>query len=345
MNTTDIYDIYGDYDDTFWHHESPAPHEISPIDWVAMIIHSTVFLIGVPGNALVVWVTIFGMKRTVNTVWFLNLAVADLLCCLALPVSIMETILGHWPLGQFACKFIPSLLLVNMYASVLLLTVISMDRCAMVLKPVWCQNNRTLKKAYVVCAVIWLLAFVMSTPSFIFRHVSIHDAEGTETCGYNYILVHRHRQKVENFIASFRLLMGFVIPFLVITVCYGLLLKSVREQFSQSTKTLKVILTVIIGFFICWLPYHVVGIIMATNTSTSALFKATAKIDIIFIALAFVNSCINPVIYVLMGQDFKNKFKRSISGRLKIALEEDTSQSSDRKSKSSTDTKNTEDSV
>ncbi|XP_068105580.1 C5a anaphylatoxin chemotactic receptor 1-like [Hyperolius riggenbachi] len=344
MNFSYNYDYFYANNDTVSNLETQRRNEMYPIDWVAIAMYIIVFLVGVPGNALVVWVTIFDMKKTVNTVWFLHLAVADLLCCLSLPVSIMEAILRHWPLGLLACKFIPSLLLVNMYASVLLLTVISMDRCAMVLKPVWCQNNRTLKKAYVACAVIWILAFLMSTPAFIFRYTSVEDNEGTEICVYNYVLVLDHKHKVENSIASFRLLMGFVIPFLVITVCYGLLLKSVRERFSQSTKTLKVILTVIIGFFICWLPYHITAIILATNEPSSALFNITAKVDTIFIALAFVNSSINPIIYVFMGQDMKSKFKRSISLRVKVALEEDTSQSHDKKSKSS-NTKNKENTV
>ncbi|XP_068103971.1 C5a anaphylatoxin chemotactic receptor 1-like [Hyperolius riggenbachi] len=342
MNSTITY---SDYDDNFWNVDKPEPHQIYPTDWVAIVMYVIVFLLGVSGNGLVLWVTIFGMKRTVHTVWFINLAVADLLCCLSLPVVIMETILGRWPLGLFACKFIPSLLQVNMYASVHLLTVISIDRCAMTLKPVWCHVHRTLKKAYVACLVIWFLAFLMSSPSFVFRHTSVEDDKGTEMCAYNYILAHNHKQKVENFIGSSRFLLGFVIPFLVITVCYGLLLRRVWRRFNQCSKSLKVAITVIIGFFICWLPYHVAGIIFATNGSTSALFKTTAKVDTICIALAFVNSCINPVIYGYMGQDYKGKFKRSVSALLKIALEEDMSQSCETKSRLSTNSKNTDDIV
>ncbi|XP_068103972.1 C5a anaphylatoxin chemotactic receptor 1-like [Hyperolius riggenbachi] len=335
---------YSDYDDVFWNVSEQEPHQISPTDWVAIAMYVIVFLLGVPGNGLVLWVTIFGMKRTVHTVWFINLAVADLLCCLSLPVVIMEVILGHWPLGLFACKVIPSLLLVNMYASVLILTVISIDRCIMVLIPVWCHMNRTLKKAYVACVVIWFLAFLMSSPSFVFRYTNQETGENV-TCGFNYVLVLKHKQKVEDFIGSYRLLLGFVIPFLVITVCYSLLLRRIMIRFNQCTKSLKVALIVIVGFFICWLPYHVVILILATNESMSALFIATNKIYTSFIALAFVNSCINPVIYGYMGQDYKGKFGRSVNARLKDALEEDMDQSSDKKSKSSSDTQNTKDTV
>ncbi|XP_068105579.1 C5a anaphylatoxin chemotactic receptor 1-like isoform X2 [Hyperolius riggenbachi] len=341
MNTTDDY---GEYPEHFWKEHKPEPHQIYTNDWVAIVMYAVVFLLGVPGNGLVLWVTIFDMKRTIHTVWFINLAVADLLCCLSSPVAIMDTVVEHWPLGLFACKVIPSLLLVNMYASVLLLTVISIDRCIMVLIPMWCHVNRTLKKAYVACVVIWFLAFLMSSPSFVFRYTN-PDLRGDVTCGYNYVFVHKYKKKVEDFIGSSRFLLGFVIPFLVITVCYSLLLRRIMIRFNQCNKSLKVALIVIVGFFICWLPYHVVTVILATNESTSALFTATAKIHSSFIALAFVNSCINPVIYGYMGQDYKGKFRRSVSARLKVALEEDMDESSDKKSKSSSNTKNTEDTV
>lgn len=315
----------------------PEPYEVSSIGWISVVMYCIVFVLGVPGNGLVVWVTTVEMKRTVNTVWFLNLAVADLLCCFAAPFSIMRIALGHWPLGLFACKTISSLILINMYASVLLLSVISIDRCALVLKPVWCQNKRTVTKAYVACLVIWILAFIFSSPSFVYRQTT-EKKNDTEGCSYvNY------KQNVENFIAVFRLLMGFVIPFVVITACYCVIMAKVSGRYSQSTKTLKVVLIVIIGFFVCWLPYHVVGLILAVNTVHTEVYTLLEKVDAIFIALAFVNSCINPIIYVLAGREFKSKFKRSIRFILKNALEEDLSQTLDsKKSKSTSETKNTE---
>ncbi|XP_018418493.1 PREDICTED: C5a anaphylatoxin chemotactic receptor 1-like [Nanorana parkeri] len=305
-------------------------------------MYCIVFVLGVPGNGLVVWVTTFEMKRTVNSIWFLNLAVADLLCCIAAPFSIMVIALGHWPLGLFACKTIPSMLLINMYASVLLLTIISIDRCALVLKPVWCQNKRTVKKAYVACLAIWILAFILSSPAFVFRHTTEKN-DGTEACAYVFSSIKDQKQKVENLIAVFRLLMGFVIPFVVITACYGVLMGRVSGRYTQSTKTMKVILIVIVGFFVCWVPYHVAGIFLAVHEKGSELYASFKNLDTIFIALAFVNSCMNPIIYVLAGREFKSKFKRSFRFILKNVLAEDVSQTLDsKKSKSTCETKNTE---
>ncbi|KAG9478124.1 hypothetical protein GDO78_013240 [Eleutherodactylus coqui] len=335
-----------DYNDTFIvTHPTYPPEDITQTtayQWVALCLYILVVVLGVPGNGLVVWITAFEMKRSVNTIWFLNLAVADLICCLSASLSIMNIILGHWPLGLFACKFNASILLINMYASVLLLTTISIDRCALVMKPVWCQNNRTVGKAYVACAFAWILAAILSSPSFIFRNITENNKK--ELCIQDYsVLGNSNQQRVENFIAIFRLLMGFIIPFLVIVTCYSTLMIRVKGRFTQNTKTMKVVLIVIIGFFACWLPYHVTGLILALNPRHSELYKSTFKVDDILIAIAFMNSCINPIIYVLMGQDFKSKFKKSIRFIVKNVLAEEVSQSIDsKKSKSISDTKNTE---
>ncbi|KAM4021308.1 C5a anaphylatoxin chemotactic receptor 1-like [Anomaloglossus baeobatrachus] len=342
-NTTD-YD-YGDYKQPTFEDEEDSDSLITAYKWIALFLYLLVFVLGVPGNGMVVWITAIEMKRTVNTIWFLNLAVADLLCCLSIPFTIMNISLGYWPLGLFTCKFIPSILLITMYASVLLLTMISIDRCALVMKPVWCQNNRTLGKAYLACAIMWILAIIQSSPSFIFRH--FNTSNGTDSCVYDYkLLKPENQQTVENSIAVFRLLMGFIIPFLVIVICYGILVNRVKERFSQNTKTMKVVLVVIVGFFVCWLPYHVAGLILALHPRNSALFESTRNVDRIIIAIAFMNSCINPIIYVLMGQDIKSKFRKSFRFILKNVLAEETSQSLDsKKSKSISETKNTEASV
>ncbi|KAE8585559.1 hypothetical protein XENTR_v10021353 [Xenopus tropicalis] len=318
------------------------PTSLSSFQTTALFILSVVLVLGVPGNALVVWITTCDMKRSVNTVWFLNLAIADLLCCLSVPFTIMEIVMGQWPLGLATCKLIPTLLLINMYASVLLLTVISIDRWLLVAKPVWCQNKRTVIKAYLACAIVWLLALILTSPSFVFRQIVVNIVE-KHVCVMHYNISKDHIEKVKQFIAIFRFLIGFIIPFVVITVCYGVLVRKVSERYNKSGKTMKVVTVVIIGFFVCWFPYHIAGLIIATHSSNSDLYQNTLKIDPILVSFAIINSCINPIIYVLAGQDLKSKFRKSIRSVVKNVLAEEESQSFDsKKTKSSSETKNTD---
>ncbi|XP_008823555.1 C3a anaphylatoxin chemotactic receptor [Nannospalax galili] len=169
LNSTDLHS-----------HSSVRPQEIFP-----MVILGLTCLLGLPGNGLVLWVAGLKMRRTVNTVWFLHLTLADFLCCLSLPFSLAHLILqGHWPYGLFLCKLIPSIIILNMFASVFLLTAISLDRCLMVHKPIWCQNHRNVRAAFIICGCIWVAAFIMSTPVFIYRETLVVDDH--ERCSYNF---------------------------------------------------------------------------------------------------------------------------------------------------------------
>ncbi|NXG68955.1 C5AR1 protein, partial [Baryphthengus martii] len=300
-------------------YEIPAGHRF------VLALYAVIFLLGVLGNGAVIWVTAFELRRTVNGVWFLNLSVADLLCCLALPFLAVPLARDHhWPLGRFACKLVPSLTVLNMFASVLLLTAISADRCALVTRPVWCQNRRTASLARGACAAAWALAALLTLPSFVFRTTRLDHFSDKTTCVLDYSAVGRHQRLTELLTAAARFVCGFLGPFAVITVCYGLLLARLRGKgFARSRKATKLVLVVIVSFFVCWLPYHVVGLILASSHARSPLFKGAAEADPVVAGVAYVNSCVNPVIYVVVGQDFKDRFQRSWRAVLKGVLSDD----------------------
>ncbi|KAM9514305.1 C5a anaphylatoxin chemotactic receptor 1 [Guaruba guarouba] len=310
----DEYDIYDQ--DTY-----AVPHGHRAV----LALYALIFLLGVLGNGAVIWVTAFELRRTVNGVWFLNLSVADLLCCLALPFLALPLAWDHhWPLGRFACKLLPSLTVLNMFASVLLLTAISADRYALVARPVWCHNHRRPLLARGVSAGAWGLAAALTAPSFVFRTTRRDDFALKTTCVLDYAAVGYHQRLTELLTAGARFVFGFVVPFVVITACYGLLLARIRSKgFARSQRATKLILVVIVSFFVCWLPYHVVGLILASSQRHSALFKGAAEADPVVAGVAYINSCINPIIYVVMGQDFKARFWQSWRAVLRGALSDD----------------------
>uniref|UniRef100_A0A8C8S793 G-protein coupled receptors family 1 profile domain-containing protein n=1 Tax=Pelusios castaneus TaxID=367368 RepID=A0A8C8S793_9SAUR len=155
---------------------------------LSMVVYSIACLLGVTGNGLVIWIAGFKMKKTVNAVWFLNLAVADFIFTFFLPFSIAYTALGfHWPFGKLLCKLNSTIAFLNMFASVFLLTVISMDRCISVICPVWSRNHRTPKLASNIALVTWSLAFIISSPYLIFRDTATNSKNVT-SCYNNFAL-------------------------------------------------------------------------------------------------------------------------------------------------------------
>ncbi|NXM71946.1 C5AR1 protein, partial [Serilophus lunatus] len=300
---------------------------VPPTHRFVLVLYAAIFLLGVLGNGAVIWVTAVELRGTVNGVWFLNLSLADLLCCLALPFLALPLAADHhWPLGRFACKLLPSLTVLNMFASVLLLTAISADRCALVTRPVWCHNHRTLPLARGACAGAWAAAALLTLPSFIFRTTRTDDFSAKTTCVLDYALVGSHQRLTELATAVTRFLCGFVGPFAAISACYGRLLCRVRAKgFSASQRATKTVLVVIVSFFVCWLPYHVVGLVLAATPADSAAFRGARDADAVVAGVAYVNSCVNPVIYVALGhRGLRERVRRSWRAALKGVLSDES---------------------
>uniref|UniRef100_A0A803JYK9 Chemokine-like receptor 1 n=1 Tax=Xenopus tropicalis TaxID=8364 RepID=A0A803JYK9_XENTR len=307
----------------------------------SMLVYSVAFLLGTTGNGLVIWIAGFKMKKTVNIIWFVNLAIADFIFTLFLPLSVAYIALDfHWPFGTFMCKLNSSIAFINLFASVFLLTVISVDRCISVVFPVWSQNHRTPRLASFVALAVWFFALCFSLPYFIFRDTFRHrdfvlcynnfgyDKDNTFTD----LGIQRIKATV-----IIRFLVGFLIPFSVIIFCYTVIaLKLQRNRMATSSKPFKIIIAVLISFFVCWFPYHVFSFLEMTEyTNPNANYGTVLLIGTpITSSLAFLNSCVNPFLYVFMGRDFKNKFMTSIQSVFEKAFSEDSLHTDTKQTKS-----------
>ncbi|XP_073342321.1 chemerin-like receptor 2 [Pagrus major] len=287
--------------------------------WVTLVIYCVTFVVGILGNGLVIYVTGFRMKRTVNSVWFLNLALADFLFLVFLIFTIVSYTRGHqWPFGLIMCKLNSFVSVVNMFASIFLLTAISLDRCLSIWVVVWAQNKRTARKAQLISAVIWVTAVVCSTPYATFR--DLLESNDHIYCSYTRSMTAEQHLTL----TIFRFVVGFVIPFLVIFFCYVAIgVRAGRLQRTRKQKPRRIIFSIILAFFICWLPFHVFQFIQLTAGSDEYLRKVLHIGGPLTGGLAFMNSCLNPILYVFMCDEFQKKLRQSICHVLESALAED----------------------
>lgn len=320
MDLTDDY-VYGDYsnytytEDPYVEEQPVHKHQSTCFSEVMcvslLIVNLLIFILGFFGNAVVIWIAGFRMKKTVNTTWYLSLAISDFIFCACLPMSITNMVLENWTFGLFMCKVMSSVMFVNMFSSIFLLVVISVDRCVSVMFPVWAQNHRSVKVASVIVGAAWLLAIGLSVPSVIFRQVATHF--GRTVC-YNSYPPNGHQA-----VAFTRFLAGFIAPFLIIIVCYSVIILKLRNnKMTKSTKPFKVMSALVAAFFICWLPYHVFVLLELNHLTLSHNVLVTGlKVGT---AMASANSFLNPVLYVFMGNDFRQTFKISLLRKMENAM-------------------------
>uniref|UniRef100_G1QEJ1 G-protein coupled receptors family 1 profile domain-containing protein n=1 Tax=Myotis lucifugus TaxID=59463 RepID=G1QEJ1_MYOLU len=150
-----------------------------------LVMYGITCVLGIVGNALVIWVAGFRMARTVTTLCYLNLALADFFFSAILPFfMVVNAMRGRWPYGCFLCKLFNIMGDTNLFASVFLIAFIALDRCICVLHPVWAQNNRTLSLAKKVIIVPWILALLLNLPVLIF-FTTLTDENGDIYCDFN----------------------------------------------------------------------------------------------------------------------------------------------------------------
>lgn len=301
-------------EETFSPHKSLCLREVLCLSLVVLSV--VIFLLGFCGNALVIWITGFKMRKTVNTTWYLSLAVSDFVFCAFLPFGIASMAMEVWIFGRVMCKLVPSVLFLNMFSSIFLLVIISVDRLVSVMFPVWAQNHRTVKKASVFVFLAWLLAIALSVPSIVFRDVSSH--LGRTSCINKYT----SDQYSHSIVALSRLVAGFVVPFVIIIICYSIIIFKLRKnRMTKSSKPFKVMSALVVAFFVCWLPYHVFIVLELNHENLDH--------DILIIGLkvgtltAAANSFLNPLLYVFMGNDFRQKFKSSMLSKMENAMAEE----------------------
>ncbi|XP_073451548.1 C3a anaphylatoxin chemotactic receptor-like [Aquarana catesbeiana] len=279
-----------------------------------VLLFSFTTLVGVPGNTLVLWVTGVKMKWTMTTIWFWNLAVADLICCLCLPFIIVQFFYTNWLYGPALCKIVPFIAPLNMLASVFTLVAISVDRCILVVLPIWARNHRGVRKAWMTCLAIWMLSFIICIPKLLYQTFSA--SYDTAQCNFE-----EHRRELVTY--SY-MVFGFLLPFLIISTCYisvAFILHN-RRFTEVGNKIIKVSLGIIVAFFITWAPYHIMGVVLIYNKS-----DVVNILNMFSQALAIFNSCINPILYVFMGKDMKDKVRHSIAGLMQNTFSESLSSS------------------
>ncbi|KAI4887086.1 hypothetical protein NFI96_028010, partial [Prochilodus magdalenae] len=274
-----------------------------------------IFILGVAGNGLVIWIAGFKVKKSVITTWYLSLAVSDFIFCSTLPIFVIHVVTNNWPFGLFMCKFNSFIMWLNMCSSITLLTIISVDRCVVVMFPVWAQNQRTVRRAFVIVMVAWIISAALSTPSLVFRDITKYKQK--TFCIYVFDNMEKH-------ISISRFVFSFVIPFLIICICYVVIVRKLSNQMLMSRKPIKIMTLLTVTFLVCWLPYHTV--ILINLFMTNHLLQFTQKLCV---TVANLNSCLNPFLYAFMGKDIKEQCY-ALRSKIENAFKDEQDQDSTR---------------
>ncbi|KAE8594265.1 hypothetical protein XENTR_v10019538 [Xenopus tropicalis] len=281
------------------------------------------FLFGLVVNVLYLWILGLKMSKSVNTAMIFHLILVNLVFTMTMPLlSVYMLTFPQWILGDFMCKLVNSLLSLCIYTTVFFLTVISLDRYTLVFHPVWYRGHMNHRYASVTCILLWGFAALCSSPYFAFRQIRLLKDNKTAICYNDYTLSGKwDGELLKWFMFGFRLVLGFLIPLSVISVCYlKLALRMKKENLARSNKPYRIIFIFITSFIMCWTPYYLwYGMSMEQEKFPKATLNVLMVMTICLICLYY---CFTPVLYLFAVKNFKKEFRKSIMSLFESALTE-----------------------
>ncbi|KAH0626266.1 hypothetical protein JD844_001162 [Phrynosoma platyrhinos] len=261
------------------------------------------FILGVPGNAFVVWSAgCLVRKRTVTCLLILHLAIADLVVLLLAPIFLRFLSAGKWELGEGICQACYYICGVCMYASVFLIALMSLDRCLAISWPFVSHKIRTRSTIRLLVSTIWVIGAFLAVPVIIYRK---------EVSKYGRLFcVLYYPQPISKHLVFhnlFETITGFVLPFIAILYSYGTISQKLKEtRFRRKRRTSRLISLIVVAFALFWFPYHVVNLldVAAVWSGSEKVKKAGMMARPTLIAFAFFSSSVNPILYAFSGGSF-----------------------------------------
>ncbi|XP_010777367.1 somatostatin receptor type 2 [Notothenia coriiceps] len=274
------------------------------------ILYLVVCILGLAGNSLVV-IAILKLDKlsSSTTVYIFNLALADGLFMVGLPFIVSQNFQNKWMFGDIACKVVMVLDGLNQFTSIFCLTAMSIDRYMALADPLKFARWRTPRWAKIVSAFLWLFSLLTILP------MALHFSSDRGLC-----IPDLDSDAWWLGVLSYTFVMGFALPFTVMTASYAALLLTMRSQRIRMTTTTtpnfethrlesqvtKMVVAVVVVFGICWLPFYTLNFYALYQTG---LYLTFARAFEFIVLLSYSWSCANPILYACFSETFRRYFR------------------------------------
>nr|XP_060613032.1 pinopsin-like [Anolis sagrei ordinatus] len=275
-------------------------------------------------NGLVILVSVqYKRLRSPLNYILVNLAVADLLVTFfGSTISFANNIYGFFVFGPTACEFEGFMVSLTGIVGLWSLAILAFERYLVICKPVGDFRFQQ-RHAVIGCAFTWLWSLLWTLPPLF--GWSSYIPEGLRTsCGPNW---YTGGSDNNSYIMTL-FVTCFVTPLAMIVFSYANLLLTLRAVAAQQKElettqraereVTRMVITMVMAFLVCWLPYASFAMVVATNKDLF-IQPALASLPSYFSKTATVY---NPIIYVFMNKQFRSCLLSTMScGRRPVAAQ------------------------
>ncbi|XP_018590970.1 C3a anaphylatoxin chemotactic receptor-like [Scleropages formosus] len=277
------------------------------VTWTQFSLTLFTCVVGCLSNGTVIWVLGFRMKKGGFFTYVLNLAVADFAFCAMyateIPIFLDQS---NYPYGVWGCRLDTYFTRLFVYASTILIACICFERCLAIRYPMWYKYRRPQWVPAVTCIAAWVFAATI---------LIVYPASLIITTRPGSPRKCRIRSETALlFIAFSELTTIFLLPLCVIITCHGIIIHRMVREDRNGARRSKVNLTVCATttlFLLCWTPFQGATCLSIVNI---LFFKKNESLNAIYLSissyssvLVYLNSCLNPFVYLLLGRDMKKR--------------------------------------
>ncbi|RXN28135.1 C-X-C chemokine receptor type 3-like protein [Labeo rohita] len=266
------------------------------------VLYSLALIVGLVGNGLVM-VVLWKKRQSMNAtdILILHLSLADILLLLTLPFWAVEAVKG-WIFGTVFCKLIGALFKINFYGGIFMLSGISLDCYLSIVHGVQMYSHKKKMKMNNRTKITISMEELNFSSDYSYNYSENYD----ESCCGELII---------NFYCGIFMLTCISLD-RYLSIVHGVQMYSRKKpmlrrssQCKQKKRAIRVIVALVVAFFIHWTPYNITLIAdtkKANNAfipSNQASCKSTTTLDIaltVTSTLAYLHCCVNPMLFVAL---------------------------------------------
>ena len=226
--------------------------------------------------------------------------------------------------GVFLCKFLPFLAFLSIGTSVLTLTVMTFDRYRAIVHTM--RRAMSPRITVVAIASTWMISgLVFATELYKYK---LFNVSGQVICAPRWVEDLQDSHKVTMYEMIVRFVLLYMIPLLTMAVLYSWIVlhlwkrkapgehidKTHQRIERQKRKVVTMLITIVTIFAICWLPAHVNHFLVTFNFNFFKCLPTSLVLTLYF--LTHANTAINPCLYLIFNESFREGFKHQIYHRL-----------------------------
>ncbi|XP_024141072.1 hydroxycarboxylic acid receptor 2 [Oryzias melastigma] len=278
-------------------------------------------ILGLLGNIVALWIFCFKLKNwNPNNLFLFNLVIADFLALVSLPLRIDALLRGHWVFGDVMCRLNLFLMFSNRTASITLMTVVAVYRYFKVVHPHHRFNRMSMRQAALVAVFVWLLVISPRLPMLAYNHLK---GSGNRTQCFFFTSYKEASSAIIFLVGMHRVLtvLEFIVPMTLLLFCSIRISSFLKERQmgkrEKVSKAIRMCAAIAAVFLVCFLPTTVttigVWVIRSFRPWDCSAFYTFTQLTIVSLGLNFLNSALDPIVYIFSSSMFRKALLGALS--------------------------------